>query len=234
MKVKFQNSDLSDSETGDEATVSEVEEHEDDQEDGSLYPISADSHLVNSTIGVPGVSLPVVSPSSSPEPTPEPERGTKRKKDVEKLQNKKKKMEEVKKRSDEKEKKDDGKTKKRSLSSRAGLAFPVGRIHRLLRKGNYAERIGKGASIYLAAVLEYLAAEVLELAGNAAESYHKQRINPRFIQLAIQHDDELKALLAHVTISQGGVVPNIASELLPKKSKGGPKIMLPKERKMEE
>src|SRR5690348_18332395 len=60
------------------------------------------------------------------------------------------------------------KSKAKSRSSRAGLQFPVGRIHRLLRKGNYAERVGAGAPVYLAAVLEYLAAEVLELAGNAA------------------------------------------------------------------
>ena len=32
---------------------------------------------------------------------------------------------------------------KKSRSSRAGLQFPVGRVHRLLRKGNYSERIGK-------------------------------------------------------------------------------------------
>jgi hypothetical protein len=56
------------------------------------------------------------------------------------------------------------KAKAKSKSSRAGLQFPVGRIHRLLRKGNYAERVGGGAPVYLAAVLEYLAAEVLELA----------------------------------------------------------------------
>ncbi|EEC10376.1 histone 2A, putative [Ixodes scapularis] len=62
--------------------------------------------------------------------------------------------------------KEKGKSKTRS--SRAGLHFHVGRIHRLLRKGNYAEQIGAGAPVYLAAVLEYLAAEVLELAGNAA------------------------------------------------------------------
>jgi hypothetical protein len=29
-------------------------------------------------------------------------------------------------------------------SSKAGLAFPVGRVHRLLRKGNYAQRVGAG------------------------------------------------------------------------------------------
>ena len=58
------------------------------------------------------------------------------------------------------------KGKSKTRSSRAGLQFPVGRIHRMLRKGSYAERVGAGAPVYLAAVMEYLAAEVLELAGN--------------------------------------------------------------------
>jgi histone H2A len=45
-------------------------------------------------------------------------------------------------------------------STRAGLQFPVGRIGRYLKKGRYAQRVGTGAPVYLAAVLEYLAAEV--------------------------------------------------------------------------
>ncbi|PBK89829.1 histone H2A [Armillaria gallica] len=110
----------------------------------------------------------------------------------------------------------DGKAQTRS--SRAGLQFPVGRIHRLLRKGNYAQRVGAGAPVYLAAVLEYLAAEILELAGNAARDNKKARIVPRHLQLAIRNDEELGKLLGDVIISQGGVVPHIEASLLPVKS----------------
>ncbi|XP_057285942.1 histone H2AX-like [Pezoporus wallicus] len=85
--------------------------------------------------------------------------------------------------------------KAKSRSSRAGLQFPVGRVHRLLRKGNYAERVGAGAPVYLAAVLEYLTAEILELAGNAARDNKKTRIIPRHLQLAIRNDEELNKLL---------------------------------------
>ncbi|KFP18395.1 Histone H2A-IV [Egretta garzetta] len=109
--------------------------------------------------------------------------------------------------------------KAKSRSSRAGLQFPVGRVHRLLRKGNYAERrVGAGAPVYLAAVLEYLTAEILELAGNAARDNKKTRIIPRHLQLAIRNDEELNKLLGKVAIAQGGVLPNIQAVLLPKKT----------------
>ena len=110
------------------------------------------------------------------------------------------------------------KSKNKSRTARAGLQFPVGRIHRYLRKGNYSARIGSGAPVYLAAVIEYLTAEILELAGNAARDNKKARVIPRHLQLAIRNDEELNQLLRGVTISQGGVLPNIHSVLLPKKS----------------
>ncbi|XP_041787762.1 histone H2A-like [Anopheles merus] len=111
-----------------------------------------------------------------------------------------------------------GKGKGKVPFQSCGLQFPVGRIHRLLRKGNYAERVGAGAPVYLAAVMEYLAAEVLELAGNAARDNKKTRIIPRHLQLAIRNDEELNKLLSGVTIAQGGVLPNIQAVLLPKKT----------------
>lgn len=63
--------------------------------------------------------------------------------------------------------------------------------------------------------------QVLELAGNAARDNKKNRIIPRHIQLAVRNDEELSRLLGAVTISNGGVVPNIHQVLLPKKQTGG-------------
>ncbi|KAL0435808.1 UNVERIFIED_CONTAM: Histone H2AX [Sesamum radiatum] len=113
------------------------------------------------------------------------------------------------------------KSKAVSRSSKAGLQFPVGRIARFLKKGRYAQRVGSGSPVYLSAVLEYLAAEVLELAGNAARDNKKNRIIPRHIQLAVRNDEELSKLLGTVTIANGGVLPNIHQTLLLKKTGAG-------------
>eukprot|EP00585_Thalassiosira_rotula_P006820 CAMPEP_0196143294 /NCGR_PEP_ID=MMETSP0910-20130528/13067_1 /TAXON_ID=49265 /ORGANISM="Thalassiosira rotula, Strain GSO102" /LENGTH=178 /DNA_ID=CAMNT_0041404731 /DNA_START=1 /DNA_END=537 /DNA_ORIENTATION=+ len=117
-----------------------------------------------------------------------------------------------------------GEKKSTTASSKAGLQFPVGRIGRYLRNGKYATRMGAGAPVYLAAVLEYLCAEILELAGNAARDNKKARIVPRHITLAVKNDEELNKLLGNVTIANGGVLPNIHAVLLPKKSAGGKSI----------
>ena len=111
-----------------------------------------------------------------------------------------------------------GKTGAKSVSksSKAGLQFPVARIGRFLKKGKFATRVGAGAPVYLAAILEYLTAEILELAGNAARDNKKTRIVPRHIQLAVRNDEELNKLFGGVTIAQGGVLPNIHSVLIPK------------------
>lgn len=97
----------------------------------------------------------------------------------------------------------------RTRSSRAGLLFPVGRVHRHLRQGRYAPRQGRvssGAPVYFAAVLEYLTAEILELAVKHCRDRKKRRLIPQHIQLAIHNDEELNALLKDATISSGGVV----------------------------
>ena len=106
-----------------------------------------------------------------------------------------------------------------SKAAKAGLQFPVARLNRFLKKGKYAGRVGVGAGVYMGAVLEYLCAEILELAGNAARDNKKARIVPRHLQLAVRNDEELNKLLGSVTIASGGVLPNIHAVLLPKKGK---------------
>jgi len=92
-----------------------------------------------------------------------------------------------------------------SRANKSGLIFPVGRIGSMLRKGRYSRRVSSGAATFLAAALEYLVAETLELASKTVAKGSK-RITPRALTLAIRHDNDLGALLSNVTISRGGVV----------------------------
>jgi len=104
-----------------------------------------------------------------------------------------------------------------SRSAKAGLQFPVSRVHRYLRQATHHFRIASGAPVYQAAVMEYLTAEILELAGNAARDNKKTRIIPRHILLAVANDEELHQVsveicVMHVTVFLDREFIVIASE----------------------
>lgn len=104
-------------------------------------------------------------------------------------------------------------------NARAGVIFPVDKILKRLRIGKRAKRMVKPeAAVFVAAVIEYLCVEVLELSGDVAHQAKRLRITPRHLQLAIRTDEELNVVFKDVTISEGGVLPNILPVLLPKPS----------------
>eukprot|EP00760_Papus_ankaliazontas_P035776 PhM_4_TR8017/c0_g1_i1/m.68394/K11251/H2A; histone H2A len=112
-----------------------------------------------------------------------------------------------------------GKRESKTCASRAGLTFPVARIHRRMKNGLLkGQRCGPSAAIYTAALMEYLTAEVLELAGKACTEMKAKRITPRHIQLAIRGDEELDSVVK-ATISHGGVVPQVHRFLMKKSGK---------------
>lgn len=88
-----------------------------------------------------------------------------------------------------------------------------------LKEGRYAPIIQTGSAVYLAAVMEYLVAEVLEVSGHVARDHKRHRIIPRHITMAVRNDFELDKVFKHVTISEGGVVPLIHDVLLPKNAR---------------
>ncbi|KAL6063426.1 Histone H2B type 1-A [Balamuthia mandrillaris] len=101
-----------------------------------------------------------------------------------------------------------------NYSFRSGLQFSVDQVRSWLQSCSRA-RIGKGAPVYLAAVLEYVCAEVLELAGRAARDNNSVRIIPRHIMLAIGNNEDLNKLCSYVNLPGAGVLPENHAALLP-------------------
>jgi histone H2A len=91
-----------------------------------------------------------------------------------------------------------------SGSTRAGTIFPTGRCRSYLKNGRYAERIGGSAGVFMAGVLEYITAELCELAGAVCLEHKKKQIMPKHINLGVKNDEELAKLMNMTTISQGG------------------------------
>ena len=77
-----------------------------------------------------------------------------------------------------------------------GLIFGVGRTASALRKGRFSDRFGKGAAIFMAAVLQYLTSEMLEMAGDYCHEKKMNTIFPKHIMHVIRNDEELNKFFA--------------------------------------
>ena len=94
-----------------------------------------------------------------------------------------------------------GKAPNRTRSSRCDLIFPVGRTITYMKRSRYAESIGVGGGIFMAAVLEYITSEILELAGEHCMQDKRKQITPRHVQLAVRNDEEINKLMCEAMIA---------------------------------
>ncbi|KAH6916174.1 histone-fold-containing protein [Coprinopsis sp. MPI-PUGE-AT-0042] len=107
-----------------------------------------------------------------------------------------------------------------SNTQKAGLVFSVPRTRRKLRGLHTSTRIEMKAAVFMASVMEYMLAELLETAGHRTKTRKRIRITNRDIMLGIDDDSEMKRLLKSIVIPYAGVVPWIDNKLLfPKKVK---------------
>jgi len=105
---------------------------------------------------------------------------------------------------------------KGNKSKRAGLIFSISRCKLFLMK--YKKRIADIAPVYLAAVLEYITAEIVESGGNAARDNKRSTIKIRDLYLAIENDLELIEMMKRLNlgITGGGKLPHIHYVVLKK------------------
>lgn len=101
----------------------------------------------------------------------------------------------------------------------SGLTMPVARVAKLMKASKFADGYRKNTGVFLAGVLEYLTAELVDLAGNTAKDAGKKRITPRAINLAIRGDPDFSAMLSDALVCGGGVLPHINKVLIKGKKK---------------
>lgn len=105
------------------------------------------------------------------------------------------------------------KIKRKTTRRKTGLLFQPRHARKFLQRGKYAKRMRRNTPIALAAVTQYLAIEVLRLSGDIATKFGAKRIQPRHLFLAVHLDDEFNRLLSHITMAQGGAMPQIPQQL---------------------
>ncbi|KAH0473382.1 MAG: hypothetical protein KVP17_005016 [Porospora cf. gigantea B] len=108
-------------------------------------------------------------------------------------------------------------TDRHTLSTRAGLTFPVARVRKLMRDGKFARRISPSSAVAVAAILEYMVCELAQVSGDAVKQNSMHKLTPRAVELGIRSDDEFARYLANVSIARSGVV----GALTAKKAKSG-------------
>ena len=75
------------------------------------------------------------------------------------------------------------------------MIFPPGRFAVRMKKLRLAKRFGLGGSVFMAAVIQYLVMEVLEMSNQVCRHHKKRVIIPRHLYVAFQGDEDLNKLV---------------------------------------
>jgi len=102
-----------------------------------------------------------------------------------------------------------GRPKSLTKSARAGLVFPVSRVAKTLKAHSPVRRIAATASVFTAAVLEYVVAEVLDVAKQRAQEASRKRILPADLGEAVQRDVELYMLHGQHAVYSGETLKRV-------------------------
>ena len=100
----------------------------------------------------------------------------------------------------------------RAIIAKRGSTFSHGRLATYIKSGKYAERVGAGTPVYLAAVLEYIVYEILDLAAEESSKDRKMRITPTHIMRAIKNDPELAKFIKG-QFCNAGFQPKLKADL---------------------
>lgn len=113
-------------------------------------------------------------------------------------------------------------------AARSGLSFPPHISEKFLRlQGSASESaasklsVGQRSPVYMAAVIEYIASEILQFAGQSAVDGKRSTITVRHLLLATHNNPDLYSLLENLNFNWlgGGVLPNINPAIIPSKEK---------------
>jgi histone H3 len=109
-----------------------------------------------------------------------------------------------------------------SRQNKAGIIFPPSIAEKFLRDFDYSNiMVNKSAPICFAAALEYITAELLELAVIVAKDNKRVRITIRDMELGVRQDNGMDRLFKKLNLSfiGGGVTPFVHESLIVKKTR---------------
>lgn len=99
---------------------------------------------------------------------------------------------------------------------KAGLTVPPSRVNRAMKLRSGLKRVGGTAPVYMAAVMEYLAAEILEVACNSTTKAKRKRVTPEDVSMALRSDADLQKVCGGFALYTGDKLEEIAKSLAPK------------------